>query len=306
MQIYLARTQGFCAGVARAIGIVEQALDKYGAPLYVFHEIVHNTAVVNDFKAKGVIFIDDINLVPEGSLVIFSAHGVPPALIAKARSRRLRMIDATCPLVTKVHNKAILHSKENIDIVLIGHEGHEEVVGTAGYVNPELLHIVQNINDIDKLPIPSHKKVAFITQTTLSVDETKEIILKLRDRYPHLVGPAKDDICYATQNRQDAVKELAKICEVILICGSKNSSNSNRLREKGELLGVPSFIIDNAGELDIQIIAGKNKVGLSSGASVPRHLVDGIVEKLKSQVYPVEVITFDNPETNVIFPLPEI
>ncbi|NTV29967.1 MAG: 4-hydroxy-3-methylbut-2-enyl diphosphate reductase [Candidatus Omnitrophica bacterium] len=306
MQIYLARTQGFCAGVARAIGIVEQALAKYGAPLYVFHEIVHNTAVVRGFKAKGVIFVDDINVVPEGSRLIFSAHGVPPSLIEQARSRQLRTIDATCPLVTKVHRKAILYSKDNIDIVLIGHKGHEEVVGTAGYVHPELLHIVQSIADIEKLTIPSHKKVAFITQTTLSVDETREIILKLRARYPHLIGPTQDDICYATQNRQDAVKELAKICEVILICGSRNSSNSNRLREKGQQLGVPSFILDNADELDLSIISGKQHVGLSSGASVPRHLVDEISLKIKSHFTPVEIITFDNPETNISFPLPEI
>ena len=306
MQIYLARTQGFCAGVARAIGIVEQALGKYGTPLYVFHQIVHNTAVVNDFLEKGVIFVDDITQVPEGKMVVFSAHGVEPALIAKAKSRRLKMIDATCPLVTKVHNEAIRYSEEGLNVVLIGHKGHEEVVGTAGYVDPALLHIVQNITDIEKLPMPAYAKVAFITQTTLSVDETREIILKLRARYPNLVGPAKDDICYATQNRQDAVKELAAMCEVVLICGSKNSSNSNRLREKGEQLGVPSYIIDNADELDLKILDGKSKVGLSSGASVPRHLIDGIVARIKSRFPSAEVVTFKDPETNIMFPLPEI
>jgi 4-hydroxy-3-methylbut-2-enyl diphosphate reductase len=306
MQIYLARTQGFCAGVARAIAIVEQALAKYGAPIYVFHEIVHNTAVVNDFKAKGVVFVDDIALVPEKSLVIFSAHGVPPSLIGQAASRKLRMIDATCPLVTKVHSEAIRYSDQGMDVVLIGHKGHEEVVGTAGYVDPDLLHIVQSMADVEKLTIPPHKRVAFITQTTLSVDETREIILKLRARYPKLIGTAKDDICYATQNRQDAVKELAALCEVILICGSRNSSNSNRLREKGEQLGIPSFIIDNADELELNILDGKQKIGLSSGASVPRHLIDSIIEKIKTRFPEAEVVNFQNPETNIAFPLPEI
>jgi 4-hydroxy-3-methylbut-2-enyl diphosphate reductase len=306
MQIFLARTQGFCAGVARAIDIVQSALKKYGTPLYVYHEIVHNTSVVNRFKAEGVVFVDDINLVPENSRIIFSAHGVPPSVIATAKAKNLRSIDATCPLVTKVHNKAIQFSDNNIDVVLIGHKGHEEVIGTSGHVKEDLLHIVQNTDDIDKLNIPRHKAVAFITQTTLSVDDTRELILKLRAAFPRLTGPIKDDICYATQNRQDAVKELAQLCDIIIICGSPNSSNSNRLRELGEQLGVPSHIVDNAEGLDMSILDDKERVGISSGASVPRHLVDGIVDKIRSRHPNARITTFDNPEGKVAFPIPKI
>jgi 4-hydroxy-3-methylbut-2-enyl diphosphate reductase len=306
MQIFLARTQGFCAGVARAIEIVEQTLERYGTPLYVFHEIVHNTTVVNNFKTKGVIFVDDITLIPLCSRVIFSAHGVPPALITMATDRGLKMIDATCPLVMKVHNEAIRYSQDGVDVVLIGHKGHEEVVGTAGYVKPELLHFVQNAADIDNLLISAHKRVAFITQTTLSVDDTRELILKLRARYPRLIGPVKDDICYATQNRQDAIQELANLCDVIIICGSKNSSNSNRLREKGEQLGRKSYIIDNAQELDVSWLSGCQKLGISSGASVPREIVEDVVKKIREHFPGTPVQLFDNPEDNIVFPLPKI
>ncbi|MBF0618688.1 MAG: 4-hydroxy-3-methylbut-2-enyl diphosphate reductase [Candidatus Omnitrophica bacterium] len=306
MQIFLARTQGFCAGVARAITTVDQALLKFGTPLYVFHEIVHNTAVVDDFRRRGVIFVDDLNNVPDGSRLIFSAHGVSPAIIETARRKHLKTIDATCPLVTKVHHEAAAFSSQDVDVILIGHKGHEEVVGTSGYVKPGLLHIVQNAADIENMSIPAHKKVAFITQTTLSIDAARELILKLRARFPRLTGPLKDDICYATQNRQDAVKELAALSEVIIICGSPKSSNSNRLREKGEHLGRPSYIVDNASELDLGILNGKTKVGISSGASVPRHLVDAIIAKIQAAFSPVDIITFDDPEQKIIFPNPEI
>ncbi|MBF0569358.1 MAG: 4-hydroxy-3-methylbut-2-enyl diphosphate reductase [Candidatus Omnitrophica bacterium] len=306
MQIFLARTQGFCAGVARAIDIVEKTLAKYGTPLYVFHEIVHNTAVVDGLKKRGVIFVDDLDDVPAGARVIFSAHGVSPQVVTKARDRGLQAIDATCPLVTKVHAEAIRLSVKNIDVILIGHKGHEEVVGTAGQVKPELLHMVQNAQDIEKLDIAPHKKVGFITQTTLSVDDTRELILKLRARFPHLVTLNKDDICYATQNRQDAVKELAELCEVIIICGSKNSSNSNRLREKGEQLGRPSYIIDNASELNLTWIDGKDKVGISSGASVPQHIVDEVVAAIRRRYPETEVKMFESPEKDIKFPLPKI
>ena len=306
MQIFLARTQGFCAGVARAIHIVDKALERYGTPLYVFHEIVHNTAVVDGFRKRGVAFVDSIDEVPNGARVIFSAHGVAPEVIAQAARKSLQAIDATCPLVNKVHQEAMRLSRDGAEVVLIGHKGHEEVVGTAGYVKPDLLHIVQTAADIDKLKIPVDKKVGFITQTTLSVDETREIIVRLRAKFQRLIGPSQDDICYATQNRQDAVKELAVLCDIIVICGSRNSSNSNRLREKAEQLGRPSFIIDNAAELDLNWLKNKDKIGISSGASVPREIVDTVVRKIKDHFSSVEIHQFDNPEKTIVFPIPEL
>jgi len=306
MQIFLARTQGFCAGVARAIEIVERALKAYGTPLYVFHEIVHNTSVVNSFKSRGVIFADDITVIPDGSRIIFSAHGISPLILEEASRRKLQTIDATCPLVTKVHQEASQFSQGDIDVILIGHKGHEEVVGTSGYVKPDLLHIVSNADDIERLDLPAHKKIAFITQTTLSVDDTRELILKLRAKFPRLTGPMRDDICYATQNRQDAIKELSKTCDMIVICGSPNSSNSNRLREKGEQLGVTSIIVDQSKDLDMSLLKDKKNIGISSGASVPRHLVDEIVEKICTAFPGTDIKTFDNPEENIIFPLPRI
>ena len=306
MQIFLARTQGFCAGVARAIDTVEQALARYGTPLYVFHEIVHNTSVVEGFREKGVIFVDSIADIPQGARVIFSAHGVAPDVLKQATAKKLFSIDATCPLVNKVHHEAVRFSEQDIDIILIGHNGHEEVVGTAGHVKPGLLHIVQKASDIDSLNIAPHKKVGFITQTTLSVDDTRDLILKLRARFPRLVAPDKDDICYATQNRQDAVKELAELCDIIIICGSRNSSNSNRLREKGEQLGRPSYIIDNAGELNLALLKDKEKVGISSGASVPRRIVDELVKKIRGRFTNATVHNFENPEKDITFPLPKI
>ncbi len=303
MEIFLARTQGFCAGVASAIDIVELALKTYGTPLYVYHDIVHNTSVVNDMKNRGVIFVEDLNDVPEGSRIIFSAHGVPPELIPQAKARRLKYVDATCPLVTKVHKEATKYSNTNIETVLIGHLGHQELIGTSGYVKPELLHIVENENDVEKLNLDSNKDVAYITQTTLSVDETRGIIEKLKEKFPKLIAPLRSDICYATQNRQDAVKELAKTCDVIIICGSPNSSNSNRLRETGQQQGVESYIVDTADELDVSVLKNKNRIGLSSGASVPRYLVDDIINKIKAS-YPQTVVhEFDNPEKNIVFPV---
>ncbi|MFH0753060.1 MAG: 4-hydroxy-3-methylbut-2-enyl diphosphate reductase [Candidatus Omnitrophota bacterium] len=306
MQIFLARTQGFCAGVARAIDIVHRALAVYGTPLYVYHEIVHNTSVVNDFKSQGVIFIDTLDDAPDKSRIIFSAHGVSPAILTRADQKELLTIDATCPLVTKVHQEAEKFSSENIDVILIGHHGHEEVVGTSGHVKPELLHIISSAEDISQLDIPAHKKVAFITQTTLSVDDTRELILKLRARFPRLTGPVRSDICYATQNRQDAIKELVLLCDFIIIAGSPNSSNSNRLREKSEQLGVKSIIVDNADELDTSILRQKSNVGLSSGASVPRFLVDEIIMKIRKDYPDATLTSFDNPEETIAFPLPRI
>lgn len=302
----MARTQGFCAGVASAVEIVEQALQKYGAPLYVFHEIVHNTFVVSDFKNRGVIFVDDLTDVPDNERVIFSAHGVSPTVIEEANRKNLKFIDATCPLVTKVHREAVLFSKRGYEIVLIGHKGHQELIGTSGYVAPHLLHVVEDEEDIDALAIDPSKTVGYLTQTTLSVTETKGLIQKLKKRFPNLVAPPREDICYATQNRQDAVKELAKVCDFIIICGSPNSSNSNRLRETGEEEGVASSIIDSAEELDIDLLKRKNKVGISSGASVPRTIVDRLIERIQ-KYYPETIVnSFPDPEKNIVFPLPAI
>ena len=306
MDIYLAKTQGFCAGVSFAIEIVDQALEKYGPPLYVFHEIVHNTFVVEDFKKKGVIFVEKISEIPIGSRVIFSAHGVPPSVIAEAKENKLKYVDATCPLVTKVHNEAVKFSKQNYETILIGHRGHQELIGTAGYVDPKFLHIVEDENEIKKLDIKTDKKVAYITQTTLSVDDTTNMIEKLKSQFPNLNAPPRSDLCYATQNRQDAVKELAKFCDVIIICGSPNSSNSNRLLETGEKAGCSSYIIDSANEIDLKILDGKKKVGISSGASVPTIIVDELVEKIQKNIQGTKIHNFKNPEKNIVFALPEI
>ncbi len=289
MEIYLAKTQGFCAGVAFAVDIVDQALEKYGAPLYVYHEIVHNTYVVDGFRKKGVIFVEDINEVPEGQRVIFSAHGVPPSVLEAAEARKLKYVDATCPLVTKVHNEAVKFSEQKYETVLIGHKGHQELIGTSGYVNPELLHIIEDEEDIDKLKIDPKASVAYITQTTLSVDDTTNMINKLKLKFSNMNAPPRSDLCYATQNRQDAVKDLAAICDVIIICGSPNSSNSNRLMETGEKNGAASYIIDTADELDMSAIAGVEKIGISSGASVPRIIVDQLVARIKNE-YPDAVV----------------
>ncbi|MGE0267176.1 MAG: 4-hydroxy-3-methylbut-2-enyl diphosphate reductase [Candidatus Omnitrophota bacterium] len=305
MDIYLAKTQGFCAGVSFAIDIVDEALKRYGAPLYVYHEIVHNTYVVNQFRGKGVIFVEDINDVPEGSRIIFSAHGVPPTVIEQARSRKLKYVDATCPLVTKVHNEAVKFSNHEYETVLIGHRGHQELIGTSGYVDPKYLHIVEDEAEIDGLKIDKQARVAYITQTTLSVDDTEAMIEKLKDKFPNLNAPPRSDLCYATQNRQDSVKELAKKCDVIIICGSPNSSNSNRLRETGEKAGCPSYIIDTAVELDLSVLVGKKKVGISSGASVPRVIVDELVHRIQEKFPNSEVHEFDNPEKHIVFALPK-
>lgn len=306
MDIYLAKTQGFCAGVSFAVEIVEQALKKYGAPLYVYHEIVHNTFVVKDFQKKGVIFVEDINEVPEGSRVIYSAHGVPPSVIEESKNRKLTSVDATCPLVTKVHNEAVKFSEKDMETILIGHHGHQELIGTSGYIKEDLKHIVEDDQDIDNLSIDKDAKVAYITQTTLSVDDTTEMINKLKKKFKNLDAPPRSDLCFATQNRQDAVKELAQLCDFIIICGSQNSSNSNRLRETGEKYGTSSIIIDSVKELDIQKFKGKEKIGISSGASVPRIVVDDLVAKIIEH-YPNSIVkTFENPEKNIVFALPKI
>ena len=303
MEIFLAKTQGFCAGVASAIDIVELALKTYGTPLYVYHDIVHNTSVVEDMKERGIIFVEDLKNVPHGSRIIFSAHGIPPQLINEARERHLKYVDATCPLVTKVHKEAVKFSGQQVSTVLIGHLGHQELIGTSGYVHPNLLHIIENEADVEKLNLDPSEPVAYITQTTLSVDETHGIIEKLKSKFPKLIAPLRSDICYATQNRQDAVKELAGFCDIIIICGSPHSSNSNRLRETGEHMGVASYIVDTAAELDCAVLKGKSKVGLSSGASVPRYLVDEIINKIRAFAPKCVVHEFANPEKNIVFPV---
>ncbi|MEW5894491.1 MAG: 4-hydroxy-3-methylbut-2-enyl diphosphate reductase [Candidatus Omnitrophota bacterium] len=305
-KIFLARIQGFCSGVATAIEIVERALKKYGTPLYVYHEIVHNTFVVKSFKDRGVVFVERIDDVPEGGRIIFSAHGISPEIMEQARNRKLKLIDATCPLVKKVHLEAVRFSKEGRQVILIGHKGHQEIIGTSGYVKPELLHLVQNKNDVKDLSIASDTPVAYVTQTTLSVNDASETILALKKKFKDIKGPMKEDICYATQNRQEAVKELALYSDVILICGSPNSSNSNRLRETGARAGVPAYIIDHSEELNPEWLTDNNVIGISSGASVPGYVVDELVKRIQD-LFPgtgVELIG-DSTEPST-FPLPEI
>lgn len=306
VDIYLARSQGFCAGVASAVEIVDLALKEYGAPLYVYHEIVHNTYVVEDFRKRGVVFVEDVAKVPDGERIIFSAHGIPPEVIKKAIARKLRFLDATCPLVTKVHNEALRFSEKEYQTVLIGHKGHQELIGTSGYVQPKYLHIVENEDDVDELNIDPNEKVAYLTQTTLSVDETKGIFEKLKKKFPKLIGPPRSDICYATQNRQDSVKELARLCDAIIICGSPNSSNSNRLRETGANEGVPSYIIDQAEDLDLSTLEGKKNIGISSGASVPRCIVEELIARIKAHFEVSQIHEYDNPEKNIVFRLPQL
>ncbi|MFC1510682.1 4-hydroxy-3-methylbut-2-enyl diphosphate reductase [Candidatus Omnitrophota bacterium] len=306
MELFLAKTQGFCAGVSYAVTIVEKALKKYGKPLYVYHDIVHNTYVVENFKKQGVVFVECIDLVPEGHPVVFSAHGVPPSVIDEAKERHLKIIDATCPLVQKVHQEAMRFSKKKYHTILIGKRGHQELIGTSGYVQKDLLHIVEDLADINALTLDPQDRVAYITQTTLSVDETKCMIERLEIRFPHIVAPQGSDVCYATQNRQNAIKELARFCDVIIVCGSPNSSNSNRLKEIGVNEGVESIIIDSVKDLDLKRIKDKRKIGISSGASVPRVIVNDLI-KYFSEHFPDTVIhTFNNPEKKIKFHLPKI
>lgn len=306
MELYLAKTQGFCAGVSYAVSIVEKGLKKYGKPLFVYHEIVHNTHVVENFKKQGVVFVESLEMVPEKKPVIFSAHGVPPLVIEQAHARQLKIIDATCPLVQKVHKEAIRFSKKKCHTVLIGKRGHQELIGTSGYVQHDFLHIVENLADINALKLDLKAKVAYITQTTLSVDETQSMIARLEERFPHIIAPHGSDLCYATQNRQNAIKELALLCDMIIVCGSSNSSNSNRLKEIGAKQGVDSVIIDSAKELDFKRIEGKTKVGISSGASVPRIIVNDLIDSFVKKFPDTDIHSFKNPEKNIKFHLPRI
>ena len=279
-KIILTKPRGFCAGVERAIAVVEQALERFPGPVYVRKEIVHNPHVVNDLRSKGARFVDELAEVPEGSTAIFSAHGVAPAVHEAAHTRRLQVIDATCPLVTKVHVEAKRFAREGYTILLIGHEGHDEVVGTMGEA-PEAIRLVQTVEEARAVQVPNPAKVAVITQTTLSVDDTQAIVEALKQRFPSLISPSKDDICYATQNRQNAVKDIAREAEVILVIGAKNSSNSIRLVEVAEDAGRRAYLINDASEIDPQWFEGVGCVGVTSGASAPEHLVQDVVQCLK-------------------------
>ena len=280
-EIVLAQPRGFCAGVDRAITIVEKALEKFGPPIYVRHEIVHNAYVVNDLRARGAVFVDELSEVPTGATVIFSAHGVSPAIREEATRRGLKIFDATCPLVTKVHVEVIKMRKEGMQVVMIGHKGHPEVEGTMGQV-PDGIQLVESITDVERLNIASDSPIAYVTQTTLSVDETVEIVAALKRKYPHITQPKKQDICYATQNRQDAVKFMAPQVEIVIVVGSPNSSNSNRLRELSEKLGVISYMVDHPDQLQPEWFVNKKRVGLTAGASAPESLAQSIIERIKS------------------------
>jgi 4-hydroxy-3-methylbut-2-enyl diphosphate reductase len=300
--ILLANPRGFCAGVDRAIAIVDRALEKFGAPIYVRHEVVHNTFVVNDLKAKGAIFVEELDEVPAGATVIFSAHGVSQAVRAEADARGLTVFDATCPLVTKVHVEVSKMREKGFEIVMIGHKGHPEVEGTLGQAEGGM-YLVETPEDVAALQVSEPDKLAYVTQTTLSVDDAARVVEALRARFPNITGPKKDDICYATQNRQDAVKALAPQCDVVIVVGSPTSSNSNRLREVAENLGVPAYMVDNADEIDPQWISGKHSVGVTAGASAPEVLVREVVERLKALGMGT-VADLDGVQEKIGFPLP--
>ncbi len=302
-EILLANPRGFCAGVERAIEIVERALARFGAPIYVRHEVVHNRFVVDDLRAKGAVFVEELEEVPAGNTVIFSAHGVSQVVRDEAERRGLRVFDATCPLVTKVHLEVGRMREQGREIVMIGHKGHPEVEGTMGQVK-DGIHLVESADDVARLQVADPDKLAYVTQTTLSVDDAAGIVAALRGRFPNIVGPKKDDICYATQNRQDAVKFMTPHADVVFVVGSRNSSNSNRLREVAELRGVPAYLVDNADGIDPAWIEGKRRVGVTAGASAPEVLVTEVIERLK-QVGGGAVRNLDGVPEKVTFPLPK-
>jgi len=303
MQIILANPRGFCAGVERAIAIVERAIDKFGAPIYVRHEVVHNKFVCDDLRAKGAIFIEELDEVPTGSTVIFSAHGVSKMVRDDAEKRGLKVFDATCPLVTKVHLEVARMRKEGREIIMIGHKGHPEVEGTMGQ-SPEGMHLVETAEDVSTLKVNDPTQLAYVTQTTLSVDDAEKVVAALKQDFPTITGPKRDDICYATQNRQDAVKALSKEAEVVFVVGSRSSSNSNRLREVAELLGTQAYLIDNAEQIDPAWLKGTKRIGVTAGASAPEVLVQSVVNRLTSG-NPELATQLHGVEENVIFALPK-
>jgi 4-hydroxy-3-methylbut-2-enyl diphosphate reductase len=306
MQILLANPRGFCAGVDRAIDIVERALELFGAPIYVRHEVVHNRYVVDRLRDLGAIFVEELSEVPQGATVIFSAHGVSNAVVDEARVRGLTVFDATCPLVTKVHMEVQRYARDGRDVILIGHAGHPEVEGTLGRFDTSFgghMHLVQNLDEVATLTVRDPLRLAFVTQTTLSMDDTAELVAALRARFPQLATPRREDICYATQNRQDAVKKLLEQCDVLLVVGSRSSSNSNRLRELADRAGIPGYLIDGPSDLHREWLAGKRVIGVTAGASAPELLVQQVIEQLArwGAAMPREVI---GREEHVIFTLP--
>ena len=303
MQVLLAKPRGFCAGVDRAIEIVERALKIHGAPIYVRHEVVHNKFVVGDLRSRGAVFVEDLSEVPAGSTLIFSAHGVSQVVRREAAARQLKIFDATCPLVTKVHVEVAKMRDSGREIVMIGHHGHPEVEGTMGQSEGGM-YLVETPADVARLQVGDETNLAFVTQTTLSVDDASQIIAALKKRFPTIVGPKKDDICYATQNRQDAIKELARQCDVVIVVGSPNSSNSNRLREVAANQNIPAYMIDNARELDAAWVAGKNRVGVTAGASAPEVLVQEVIARL-TELGASEVSELAGITERVTFPLPK-
>jgi 4-hydroxy-3-methylbut-2-en-1-yl diphosphate reductase len=307
MNIYLANPRGFCAGVDRAIEIVERALDIFSAPIYVRHEVVHNRYVVNDLRQKGAIFVEELDEIPDGATVIFSAHGVSQKVRSEARKRKLRVFDATCPLVTKVHLEVARHGKNTEDVILIGHAGHPEVEGTLGQYQPNPdseIYLVETVEDIEKLEVKNPYALAYVTQTTLSVDDTKSIIDALRKKFPNINGPRKDDICYATQNRQDAVRQIADEVDVFLVIGSANSSNSNRLRELAENKKVKAYLIDGVNDIDNSWFDNAESIGVTAGASAPEVLVQEVITALE-KLFDTTIITNEKATENVHFQLPK-
>jgi 4-hydroxy-3-methylbut-2-enyl diphosphate reductase len=302
MKVILAQPRGFCAGVERAIEIVERAIDKFGAPVYVRHEIVHNRHVVESLRAKGAHFVDELDEVPPGGITIFSAHGVAKTVEEAAEERGLPVIDATCPLVSKVHLEGRRYAGQDRTVILIGHAGHPEVEGTMGQIPGGVL-LISTVEDVAELTVPDPEKLAYVTQTTLSVDDTRAIIDALRERFPSIAGPDIKDICYATQNRQRAVRELARVVDVLLVVGARNSSNSNRLAEIGTELGIPSYLIEDAQALDPEWLTGKTSIGITAGASAPDTLVTELIESLR-QYADIEVSALPGVDENVRFRLP--
>jgi 4-hydroxy-3-methylbut-2-enyl diphosphate reductase len=301
-KIILLKPRGFCAGVVRAIDVVRISLDLYGAPIYVRKEIVHNRHVVDELRNAGAIFVEELREVPEGARVIFSAHGVSPAVRIEAKERRLQVIDATCPLVTKVHLEAVRFAKQGYTIILIGHRDHDEVIGTLGEA-PESTFLVSDVDDVNRLQIPDPEKIIYLTQTTLSLDETSDIVRRLRERFPHIIGPKTQDICYATENRQLAVKAVAPLCQALLVVGSQNSSNSRRLVEVCEKAGVPAYLLDDCSEVETQMLSGVNTVAVTAGASAPEHLVQELISHLRDKGY-TNLEEAEIKEEDVRFTLP--
>ena len=301
-EILLASPRGFCAGVERAIEIVERALTQFGAPIYVRHEVVHNKFVVDDLRAKGAIFVEELDEVPAGNTVIFSAHGVSQAVRDEAETRGLKVFDATCPLVTKVHNEVARMHAQGREIVMIGHRGHPEVEGTMGQIDGGI-HLVESAEDVARLQVANPELLSFVTQTTLSMDDAASIVDALRARFPDIQGPRKDDICYATQNRQDAVKFMTPQVDAVLVVGSPNSSNSNRLREVAALRGVPAWLVENAEAIDPSWLEGKRRIGITAGASAPEVLVKSVIERVRA-LGGATVRTLDGVQEKVVFPLP--